>query len=240
VNFSEKFIHRPIATSLLMAGIAMFGVMAYHALPVSDLPNVDFPTITVTASLPGADPGTMASAVATPLERQFTTIAGIDSMTSVNSQGSTQITMQFDLDRKIDGAAVDIQTAIAAAMPLLPPGMPAPPSFRKVNPAESPILFLSLTSNTLPMSTVDEYAETLIAQRLSMVPGVAQINVFGAQKYAVRVKVNPDRLASRGIGINQIAQALQMEREPAGGHHLGHPAGDEHPGQRPVDERRRV
>ncbi len=209
MNFSEKFIHRPIATSLLMVGIGMFGVMAYHALPVSDLPNVDFPTITVFASLPGADPATMASAVATPLERQFTTIAGIDEMTSTNSQGSTRITLQFDLDREIDGAAVDIQTAIAAAMPLLPPGMPSPPSFRKVNPSESPILFLSLLSDTLPMSKVDEYAETLIAQRLSMVPGVAQINVFGAQKYAVRVKVNPDQLASRGIGFNQITQALQ-------------------------------
>ncbi len=209
MNFSETFIRRPIATSLLMVGLALFGFMAYQALPVSDLPTVDFPTLTVSASLPGADPATMASAVATPLERQFTTIAGIDSMTSVNSQGSSQITLQFDLDRKIDGAAVDVQTAIAAAMPLLPPGMPAPPSFRKVNPADSPIFFLTLTSKTLPMNKVDEYAETTIAQRLSMIPGVAQVMVMGAQKYAVRVKVNPDRLASRGIGFNQIAQALQ-------------------------------
>ncbi len=210
VNFSEGFIRRPIATSLLMAGFAVFGVMAYKALPVSDLPNVDFPTLSVSASLPGADPATMASAVATPLERQFTTIAGIDSMTSVNSLGSTQITLQFDLDREIDGAAVDLQTAIAAAMPLLPPGMPSPPSFRKVNPAESPIMFLTLTSETLPMNKVDEYAQTVIAQRLSMIPGVAQVNVMGGQKYAVRVKVNPDRLASRGIGINQVANALQQ------------------------------
>jgi HAE1 family hydrophobic/amphiphilic exporter-1 len=209
VNFSEHFIRRPIATSLLMVGFAVFGVMAYKALPVSDLPNVDFPTLTVSASLPGADPGTMASAVATPLERQFTTIAGIDSMTSVNSQGSTQITLQFDLDRKIEGAAVDVQTAIAAAMPLLPPGMPSPPSFRKVNPADSPILFLTLSSTTLPMNKVDEYAQTVISQRLSMIPGVAQVNVMGSQKYAVRVKVNPDRLASRGIGINLVAAALQ-------------------------------
>ena len=209
MNFSESFIQRPIATSLLMVGFAVFGVMAYQALPVSDLPNVDFPTLTVFASLPGADPATMASAVATPLERQFTTIAGIDSMTSVNSQGSSQITLQFALDRKIEGAAVDVQTAIAAAMPLLPPGMPAPPSFRKVNPADSPILFLTLSSRTLPMNKVDEYAQTTIAQRLSMIPGVAQVNVMGSQKYAVRVKVNPDRLASRGIGINQIASALQ-------------------------------
>ena len=174
MNFSESFIRRPIATSLLMVGFAVFGIMAYQALPVSDLPNVDFPTLTVSASLPGADPATMASAVATPLERQFTTIAGIDSMTSVNSQGSTQITLQFDLDRKIEGAAVDVQTAIAAAMPLLPPGLPAPPSFRKVNPADSPILFLTLSSKSLPMNKVDEYAQTTIAQRLSMIPGVAQ------------------------------------------------------------------
>jgi len=193
-----------------MVGLALFGVMAYHALPVSDLPNVDFPTISVSASLPGADPATMASAVATPLERQFTTIAGVDSMTSVNSQGSTRITLQFDLGREIDGAAVDIQTAIAAAMPLLPAGMPSPPSFRKVNPAESPILFLTLTSATLPMSQVDEYAETTIAQRISMIPGVAQVVILGAQKFAVRVKVNPDLLASRGIGINQVANALRM------------------------------
>lgn len=209
MNFSETFIRRPIATSLLMVGIAMFGVMAYRALPVSDLPNVDYPTITVSASLPGADPATMASAVATPLERQFTTIAGIDSMTSVNSLGNTQITLQFDLDREIDGASVDVQTAIAAAMALLPPGMPAPPSFRKVNPSESPILFLTLTSKTLPLNKVDEYAETTIAQRISMIPGVAQVNVMGAQKYAVRVKVNPDKLAQRRIGINEVADALR-------------------------------
>src|SRR5947209_16850892 len=191
-----------------MIGIALFGIMAYRALPVSDLPNVDFPTISIGAGLPGADPATMASAVATPLERQFTTIAGIDSMTSSNSQGSTRITLQFDLDRKIDGAAVDVQTAIAAAMPLLPPGMPSPPSFRKVNPADSPILFLTLTSKTLPMNKVDEYAETTIAQRISMIQGVAQVNVMGAQKFAVRVKVNPDKLASRRMGMNEIASAL--------------------------------
>ncbi len=208
MNFSETFIHRPVATTLLMAGIGMFGVVSYRALPVSDLPDVDFPTITVMAGLPGADPATMASAVATPLERQFTTIAGIDSMTSSNSMGSTQITLQFDLDRKIDGAAVDVQTAIAAAMSLLPPGMPSPPSFRKVNPADSPIMFMTLTSNTMPLYKVDEYAETLIAQRISMVPGVAQVNVMGAQKYAVRVKVDPDKLAQLRIGINEVNSAL--------------------------------
>jgi len=209
MNFSAAFIHRPIATSLLMLGIAIFGFMAYHALPVSDLPSVDFPTITVGASLPGADPATMASAVATPLERQFTTIAGIDNMTSSSSQGSTSITLQFDLGRDIDGAAVDVQTAIAAAMPLLPPGMPSPPSFRKVNPSDGPILFFTLVSDTLPLSKVDEFAETTVAQRISMVPGVAQVSVFGAQKYAVRVKVNPDQLAAHQVGINEVADALK-------------------------------
>src|SRR3954452_7033925 len=209
MNFSENFIRRPIATSLLMIGIALFGIMAYRALPVSDLPNVDFPTITISASLPGANPATMASAVATPLERQFTTIAGVDSMTSSNSLGSTQITLQFDLDRDIDGAAVDVQTAIAAAMPLLPPGMPSPPSFRKVNPSDSPILFLTLVSDTMPLSKLDDYAQTTVAQRISMVPGVAQVNVMGSQKFAVRVKANPDKLASHGIGINELADALR-------------------------------
>ena len=209
MNLSETFIRRPIATSMLMVGIALFGLIAYKKLSVSDLPSVDFPTITVFASLPGADPATMASAVATPLERQFTTIAGIDEMTSVNSEGSTQITLQFDLSREIDGAAVDVQTAIAAAMPLLPPGMPSAPSFRKVNAAESPILFLSLSSKTLPLNDVDDYAETMVAQRISMIPGVAQVNVWGSQKFAVRVKVNPDDLAARGIGINEVASALR-------------------------------
>src|SRR5947208_1984008 len=165
MNISETCIHKPIATSLVMFGIAMFGVIAYRALPVSDLPNVDYPTISVSASLPGADPSTMASSVATPLERQFTTIAGVDSMTSNNSLGNTSITLQFDLSRKIDGAAVDVQTAIAEAMPLLPPGMPSPPSFRKVNPSDGPVLMLCITSPTLPMWQLDEYAETSIAQR---------------------------------------------------------------------------
>ncbi len=209
MSISESFIRRPIATSLLMLGIALFGVIAYTALPVSDLPTVDFPTLVVSASLPGADPSTMASAVATPLERQFSGIAGLDSMTSVNSQGSTQITMQFDLNRKIDGATVDVETAISAAMPLLPPGMPNPPSFRKVNPADSPIIFLSLTSPTLPLWKVHEYAETMIAQRISMVNGVAQVQVLGAQKYAVRVQADPNRLAALRIGINELAQAVR-------------------------------
>jgi hydrophobic/amphiphilic exporter-1 (mainly G- bacteria), HAE1 family len=209
VNISENFIRRPIATSLIMAGIALFGVIAYRALPVSDLPQVDYPTITVSASLPGANPDTMASAVATPLERQFTTIAGLDSMISSSSQGSTNITLQFDLGRDIDGATVDVETAIAEAMPLLPPGMPTPPSFRKVNPGDTPIINFFITSPTMRLSDLDEYAETMIAQRISMVEGVAQVQVFGAAKYAVRVQVDPNELAARQIGLNEIDTALK-------------------------------
>ncbi len=209
MNFSETFIRRPIATSLIMAAIAMFGVIAYHALPVSDLPQVDYPTITVSAGLPGANPETMASAVATPLERQFTSIAGLDSMTSTSGQSSSNITLQFDLSRDIDGATVDVETAIAAAMPLLPPGMPTPPSFRRVNPGDSPIMMLFITSPTLRLSDLNEYAETMIAQRISMVEGVAQVQVFGSTKYAVRVQVDPNILASRGIGLNEVDQALR-------------------------------
>ncbi|MEO8129501.1 MAG: efflux RND transporter permease subunit [Bryobacteraceae bacterium] len=209
MNFSEIFIRRPIATSLFMLGIALFGVVSYQALPVSDLPSVDFPTLTVSASLPGADPATMASAVATPLERQFTSIAGLDSMNSTNSLGSTNITLQFDLSRQIDGATVDVQTAISEAMPLLPAGMPNPPSFRKVNPADMPIMMLSLTSPTLPMWMVQEYAETTVGQRISMISGVAQLQVFGAQKYAVHVQVDPNKMAARQVGINEVASAIQ-------------------------------
>ncbi len=210
MNFSEVFIRRPIATSLLMAGIALFGVIAYNSLPVSDMPNVDYPTISVSASLPGADPGTMSSAVATVLERQFTGIAGIDSMTSRSSTGSTNVTLQFSLDREIEGAAVDVQSAIAAVMPLMPPGMPAPPSFRKTNPADQPIAYMSLMSDTLPMSLLDEYAETMIAPRIAMINGVAQVQVGGQQKYAVRVQVDPDKLAANKIGLNQVDAALNQ------------------------------
>ena len=191
MNVSEVFIRRPIATSLLMVGIALFGVIAYRALPVSDLPQVDYPTLNVSAGLPGGDPGTMASSVASPLERQFTTIAGLDSMTSRSSNGSTNITLQFDLNRDIDSATVDVQTAIAAVMPLLPAGMPSAPSFRKNNPNDQPILMLNLTSNTLPLSSLDDYAEAMIAPRISMVSGVSQVQVQGASKYAVRVQLDP-------------------------------------------------
>ncbi len=209
MNISELFIRRPIATSLLMAAIALFGVIAYRALPVSDLPQVDYPTLNVNAGLPGGDPGTMASAVASPLERQFTTIAGLDSMTSRSGAGSSNITLQFDLGREIDSAAVDVQTAISAVMPLLPAGMPSAPSFRKNNPNDQPILMLNLTSNTLPLSTLDDYAETMIAPRISMVDGVSQVTVQGAAKYAVRVQLDPDKLHAEQIGINEVDQALQ-------------------------------
>src|SRR5499433_2371405 len=209
MNVSEIFIRRPIATSLLMLAIAMFGVLAYRALPVSDLPQVDYPTLNVNASLPGADPGTMASSVASPLERQFTTIAGLDSMTSRSGSGNTNITMQFDLGRDIDSATVDVQTAIAAVMPLLPAGMPSAPSFRKNNPADQPIITINLTSDTLPLSMLDDYAETMIAPRISMVNGVSQVQVQGAAKYAVRVQLDPDKLHAQKIGINEVDQALQ-------------------------------
>src|SRR4051795_3481870 len=209
VNVSEIFIRRPIATSLLMVGIALFGVIAYRALPVSDLPQVDYPTLNVSAGLPGGDPGTMASSVASPLERQFTTIAGLDSMTSRSGSGNSNITLQFDLNRDIDSATVDVQTAIAAVMPLLPSGMPSPPSFRKNNPNDQPILMLNLTSNTLPLSALDDYAETMIAPRISMVSGVSQVQVQGASKYAVRVQLDPDKLHAQKIGLNEIDTALQ-------------------------------
>jgi HAE1 family hydrophobic/amphiphilic exporter-1 len=208
MNISQTFIERPIATSLLMAAIALFGAVAYRALPVSDLPNVDLPTLLVTASLPGASPETMAAAVATPLENQFSTIAGMNSMSSTNSLGSTQITLEFDLARKLDGAAVDVQAAITQASRLLPQGMPTPPTFTKVNPADQPILYIALTSPTLPLWTLDEYAETRLAQRVSMISGVAQVQVLGAQKYAVHVQMDPHALASRQIGINEVQTAL--------------------------------
>jgi HAE1 family hydrophobic/amphiphilic exporter-1 len=208
MNISELFIRRPVMTTLLMLSVLAFGIMAYTRLPVSDLPNVDFPTIQVSASLPGANPGTMASAVATPLEKEFSTIAGLDTMTSASSQGSAQITLQFNLDRNIDAAAQDVQVAISRVLRQLPKDMPTPPTFRKVNPADQPILRIALTSPTLPLYTLNEYGETLMAQRISMVSGVAQVQVYGAQKYAVRIQLDPKELAVRGIGINQVAEAV--------------------------------
>jgi HAE1 family hydrophobic/amphiphilic exporter-1 len=195
-------------TTLIMSAILLFGIMAYRLLPVSDLPNVDFPTILVNASLPGASPETMASAVATPLEKQFSTIAGLDNMTSVSAVGSSQITLQFNLSRDIDAAAQDVQAMIAKAARLLPPDMPTPPTYQKVNPADSPVLYLALNSPTQPLSVVDEYAETTMAQRISMISGVAQVQVYGSQKYAVRAELDPRALASRGIGIDEVANAV--------------------------------
>jgi HAE1 family hydrophobic/amphiphilic exporter-1 len=209
VNLSEIFIRRPVMTALLMFAILLFGILAYRDLAVSDLPNVDFPTIQVSASLPGASPETMASSVATPLEKQFTTIAGLDSMTSTSSLGNAQITLQFDLSRNIDSAALDVQTAISAASSQLPANMPTPPTFKKVNPADQAIFALAVTSPTLPLYEVDNYAENLIAEQISEVPGVAQVTVNGQARYAVRVQLNPEALASRQIGIDEVQQALQ-------------------------------
>jgi len=197
-------------TALLMIGVVLFGAAGYRALPVSDLPNVDFPTIQVSASLPGASPETMATSVATPLERQFSTIAGVDNMSSSSGIGSTSITLQFTLDRSIDAAAQDVQNAIAAASRKLPPGMPAPPSVQKVNPADQPILFMLLSSPTLALSAVDEYAENLMAQRISMLAGVAQVNIFGAQKWAIHAQLDPGILAEHHIGIDEVEQALEQ------------------------------
>ena len=206
---SELFIQRPITTTLIMAGIVLFGFIGYRALPVSDLPNVDYPTIQVSAELPGASPETMASSVATPLERQFSTIAGLNTVSSTSTLGNTSITLQFDLSRNIDAAAQDVQTAIAQSSRQLPPGMPNQPTLKKVNPADQPIVYLMVSSPTLPLSKINEYADTTLAQRLSTISGVAQVLVTGEQKYAVRVQVDPSALAGRGIGIDDVATALQ-------------------------------
>jgi HAE1 family hydrophobic/amphiphilic exporter-1 len=207
MSISAPFIHRPVATTLVMAGILLFGVLGYGQLAVSDLPNVDYPVINVRASLPGASPETMASAVATPLEKQFSTIAGLDAMSSSSSLGSTNITLQFTLERDIDTAAQDVQAAIAQTLRRLPQGID-PPSYGKSNPADSPILYFALTSDQLPLRALDEYAQSFLAQRISTVSGVAQVNVFGSQKYAVRIQLDPQALASRGVGIDQVASAI--------------------------------
>jgi len=208
MNFSTIFIQRPVMTALVVLAILVFGIIAFRGLPVAALPSVDYPTISVTAAVPGANPDTMASSVATPLEREFSTIAGIQSMNSVNTQGLSSITVQFTLERKIDAAAQDIQAAIARAGGRLPTSMPRPPSYQKVNPAEQPVLYLSLDSSALPMCKVDEYADTHLAQRISMVSGVSRVNLFGEQKYAVRVQVDPDQLAAHGVGIDEVQRAI--------------------------------
>jgi len=201
-------------TTLVMLGILLFGIVAYRALPVSDLPNVDFPTILVQAQLPGASPENMAASVATPLERQFSTIAGLDNMSSTSALGGTAITLQFTLDRNLDAAAQDVQAAITAAARQLPPNMPNPPSYQKVNPADQPILYLSLNSPTMRLSAVDEYAETMMAQRISTVSGVAQVQVLGSQKYAVHVQVDETWQDVRRVVLRGI-DGLAVERGDA-------------------------
>jgi len=208
MNISEIWIRRPVMTTLVMSALVLFGIMGYRLLPLSDLPNVDFPTIVISANLPGASPETMASSVATPLEKQFSTIAGVDQMTSSSALGSTQITLQFNLNRDIDAAAQDVQAAITQALRQLPPDLPNPPTYRKVNPASQPILFIALTSPDLPLSTLDEYGETMMAQQISMVSGVAQVAVYGAQKYAVRVRLDPNKLAALGLSVSDVAEAI--------------------------------
>ena len=219
MNLSELFIKRPVMTSLVMLAVMIFGIFAYRALPVNDLPSIDFPTIQVTSNLPGASPETMASAVATPLERQFSTIAGLDAMTSTNGQGVSIITLKFALERNIDAAAQDVQAAISKAARQLPQDMPSPPSYQKVNPADQPVIYLALSSPTLPLSDVNEYADTIIAPRISMINGVAQVQVFGSQKYAVRVQLDPQALANRKIGIDEVSAALARSNVnlPTGG-----------------------
>jgi len=196
-------------TTLVMIAILLFGLVGYRLLPVSDLPNVDFPTINVTANLPGASPETMAASVAMPLERQFSTIAGVDSMSSTNALGVTQITLVFNLGRDIDAAAQDVQSMISKASRLLPPNLPTPPAYQKVNPADQPIMYLAVSSSVLPLSQVHEYADTLIGQRISMINGVAQVQIYGSQKYAVRVQLDPSAMAAKNIGINEVANAVR-------------------------------
>jgi len=209
MNLSELFIKRPITTTLIMLGICVFGTMAYRLLPVSDLPVVDFPTIQVGANLPGASPETVASAVALPLEKQFSTIAGVTAINSTSTLGGTNITLQFDLNRNIDAAAQDVQSMIAKTQRVLPPQMPTPPSYQKANPNDQPVILLALLSPMLPIWMVDEYAQSTMAQRISMVNGVAQVNVFGSAKYAVRIDVDPQKLSARAIGIDEVTAAVQ-------------------------------
>src|SRR5262245_57677937 len=207
MNISALFIKRPVTTTLLQLSIVLFGIMGYRALPVSDLPAIDFPTIQVNANLPGANPETMAAAIATPLEKNFSAIAGISSISSTHTTGNTSITLQFDLDRRIDAAAQGVQLAISRTRGR-PPDMTIPPSFQKVNPADFPILFLTLSSATLPLAQVNEYAEINVAQRISTLKGVAQANIFGAQKFAVQIDVDPRQLAARDIDLDQVAASI--------------------------------
>ena len=209
MNVSAIFIKRPVMATLLMAAIVLAGLFGYFSLPVSELPNVDFPTIQVNAGLPGADAQTMATSVATPLEKQFSLIAGLDSMTSTNVQGSTQITLQFRLDRNIDAAALDVQSALSASARQLPRDMPSPPSMRKQNPSENAILYLTVSSETLPLSVIDQYVENLMLGKLSAIDGVAQAEIYGQARPAVRIQIDPNALAVRGIGIDEVANAIR-------------------------------
>src|SRR5579863_5918525 len=208
MSISEPFVRRPIATSLLMGGIFLVGLVVFPLLPVAPLPQVDFPTIVVSAQLPGASPETMASSVATPLETQFAQIPGLSQMTSTNVLGTTQITLQFDLDRNIDAAAQDVQTGIDAAGGQLPKNLPTPPTYRKVNPADSAILILSVHSDVLPVTTVDDYAENILAQQISQIPGIAQVQIGGQQKPAVRVQIDPVKLAALGLQMEDVANVI--------------------------------
>src|SRR3954468_6628901 len=209
MNFTGLFIKRPVMTTLLMIGILVFGIVSYRQLPVSDLPTVDYPTMGVGANSPGASPETMAATVATPLEKAFSAIAGIDEITSNSNTGGTNITLQFGLDRDIEVAAQDVNAAIGKTLPFLPSTI-LPPNYRKNNPNASPVVTIALTSNVLPMTQVDEYAETTIAQQLSMIEGVASVNVFGSAKYAVRVQLDPKQLSARNIGVSQVANAIRQ------------------------------
>src|SRR5450631_2383997 len=208
MNISEICIRRPVFTTLMTASLIVFGAFAYRLLPVAALPAVDFPTIQITATLPGASPETMAASVASPIERQLSTIAGISSMSSSSSLGISQITIQFDLGRNIDGAALDVQTALAVAQRRLPVEMTTPPFFRKVNPGDFPVLYVSMRSETMPLSAVDDYAETVLAPQISQLPGVAQVLVFGAQKFAVRVQVDPVAAAARNISLDDVRSVV--------------------------------
>ncbi|MFP5410718.1 MAG: efflux RND transporter permease subunit, partial [Gammaproteobacteria bacterium] len=208
MNLSRLFIQRPVATLMLVLAMALSGLLAYLQLPVNDLPQVDFPTLRVSASLPGANPETMGNTVATPLERQLATVAGIESMSSQSGQGSTNITLQFELSRDIDAAAQDVQTALAQAARSLPQGMD-PPQLRKINPADSPILYLALSAERLPLTELDAIADSRVAQRLSSLSGVAQVLVFGSQKYALRLYLDPAKLQQRGLTFADVIAAVQ-------------------------------
>ena len=204
MRISELCIRRPVMTTLIMASLLLAGFFGYRQLPIAAIPRIDVPTITVTTQYPGASPDTMAVSVAAPLERQFSTIAGLTAITSLNTEGSTQITLEFDLNRDIDAAALDVQSAISVAAGRLPEDLPAPPAYRKVNPADTPVIFLALTSETAQSQDMNEFADKVMSPRLSMLPGVAQVNIQGAQKRAVRIRYDLDALATRGISVEEI------------------------------------